>query len=484
MLVPALALLPWAQAGSTCGTVAAPQKVLTLSAAANASLVTEHVFDVRLRLPGGAQVQCTSPDVPAELHVVRTEDAATNHTLTVGGLLADTRYTCTATPVCPEAPPASGRTVRLTTPALPSWMPSFTVARDTSHDMVGAYTMYNTEDVCYDTEQRFIMLDPDGNVRWYWEVPSDGLNIGLEVDWEDRQLVTGGGYSRSGGMMVVDEHGTLLHQVSGLGYLFHHHAEQLYDGTWLQLAEVGNRFGTHSFLGFALVRIDPADDSVLWTYDSQRAVISGDLSWGSGDAWHANWATIVDEPDGEKAYVSLCYLSSVVKIDVTTGVVDWVLGPSSGDFVLSDLDGTTLGSAGYSSCQHGLDVVPHADGDTISILYYDNGWSSATSRGLEIVVDESTMTATQTWTWTEPDFYMPVLGDADYLDDGHVLLGIGATPCWGSDPDHPTSVVEVDMASGDEVWRVDASKDSLYRAQRIHGCDAFDNARYCPELAP
>ena len=96
------------------------------------------------------------------------------------------------------------------------------------------------------------------------------------------------------------------------------------------------------------------------------------------------WAAI-----GPKALVSLCQLQQLIRIDVATGSLDWTLGVD-GDFALVDTEGTFLQDSDFPQCQHGPDL----DGERILLM--DNGRDRSESRGVELVLDESTWTATRT----------------------------------------------------------------------------------------
>jgi hypothetical protein len=229
--------------------------------------------------------------------------------------------------------------------------------------------------------------------------------------------------------------------------------------------------------GFTLRTFDPASGEQTWEWKSQSGYDLGVLPGGPSVRYHANWVDLHDEVDGATAYVSLCDLYLVLAVDVATGGVKWVFGPG-GDFTLYGDDGALLPDDYYSSCQHGLEV---ADGNRL--LVYDNGWERARSRVVEFELDHDASTATQVWSWSEPEWHEPILGDADWLPDDHVLLNQGHSECYSREPGRgrPNQIVEVDKATGGVAWRLTMPhvNDASYRAERIGNCAMFSNAKYC-----
>jgi Arylsulfotransferase (ASST) len=214
-------------------------------------------------------------------------------------------------------------------------------------------------------------------------------------------------------------------------------------------------------------------DTGVWEelYDSQAAVDEGALPVGAGDAWHANWIDVIDHGEGQKLYVSLCFIDRVLRIDLATRRVDWALGPG-GDFAY-------VGANGPTSCQHGLEVSE----DGTKILAYDNGVDRGESRALEYTLDLAARTATVDWTWTD-GWYEPLLGDVDWLPNGDVLVTQGHPECFNAEG--LTSIVQIDPLAGEERWRMTFPDQwhAAYRSERLDGCALFSNVGACSALEP
>jgi hypothetical protein len=255
---------------------------------------------------------------------------------------------------------------------------------------------------------------------------------------------------------------------------FHHDAKLIDDGRVLTLEEREVSDGGQAWTGFAIRGFDPATlvdgvPEVSFDWDSQVGVDQGALSPGWGDAWHANWFQWIDHGAGPVLYVSLCNTAEVVKIDVTSGEVEWVFG-EGGDFELD-------GGSRYTQCQHGLDVS--ADGTRM--LAYDNGRDRGESRVVEYELDQTSLTASEVWSWTD-GWYESLVGDVDWLADGTVLVTQAHSECYGESD--RSEVVQVDPATGDERWRL-AFVDpliALYRSELVDGCELFANVGQCPAL--
>ncbi len=168
--------------------------------------------------------------------------------------------------------------------------------------------------------------------------------------------------------------------------------------------------------------------------------------------------------------VSVAYLNQLLWIDHATGEVRWRLGV--GGEIDPDPDGAFYG-------QH----APEIDGDRV--LMHDNGRcrpDGLWSRVLELSVDFDARTAAPTVDWRGEGWFEWLWGDADRLPDGSVLVTRGHCSTCGS-PDRRSDVVIVAPPGETEPrWRlwVDDPDVGVYRAQRIHGCDLFENQRYCP----
>jgi Arylsulfotransferase (ASST) len=440
-------------------------------------LKNQRVIEVTTSVEAAVGIQCTSVADPTDIHLLEDAGGTTEHVFDLGGLLVDDHYDCLAAAICPRSyddPVAFGFDVDPS----PSELVPVTVEINPVLGMTGAYTMFNLE-VCGGDWDWIHLVDPEGRTRW-WHAIEPAPNMGLEVRHQGDGIITwGGGYTSVGRPRRVDVFdGEIYDSAVALAdygsTIFHHDGKELEDGRIMTLETETTNYEGSSFEGFAVRLHDPVTETVSWEYTSQTAVDAGELSAGTavGDVWHANWADVVVEGGVDKLYLSLCYYYQVLKIDPVSGSIEWTFGPG-GDFALQDLNGNPLPDVEFSSCQHGLEVSGNR------LLIYDNGWSRYESRIAEYELDTTTMTATLLWTWTD-GWYICCLGDADYLDNGRVLLEQASFGCGGNG----TKVIEIDPATGQVASKIFLRpSDASYRAERLDGCELFDNAAYCPDVA-
>ncbi len=443
---------------------------------------------LELSAPAPAAVLCTGPE-PDEAHVVEATAASRSHELRVAGLLADTRYTCEAAALAPEGIQAVHPFEVTTSPLTDDGLPEL-VAETLDPGAGREYVLLNHRIDCKPTGERLIVVDREGRIRWHGHAdPRAGPSLEFAhhegpdgEDWftwgggwtpnpagRPRQLELFGGAERYDSIEAIGEE---------LDQRFHHDGKELDDGRFLTLEEPWVRNGDRRFRGFGVRRLDPVSGTTDFAYDSQRGFDEGHLPAGQGDVWHANWADIATVGDEEVLYVSLCFLSQVVAIDVATGEWRWTFGPG-GDFTLFDVSGEPLGADQFPQCQHGLQTT----GDRL--LVYDNGWGRQYSRASEYALDESSGTATLLWAWTEDDWYEGTLGSVDWLPGGRVLVGMGHAECHSASPGDYTTVVEIDPRRNQKLWeaRYARHEDMAYRADWADPCRLFANARYCDAVA-
>ena len=295
-------------------------------------------------LPTRVAVACTRDGDGSEVHLVEGDRADRDHALRVGGLLADQLYRCEAAAVCPatEAPEA----FEVRTAPEPTPVPIEITVADASDR--GSYVLLNHAIGCDWRQHQLIVADRRGRIRWRL-----GLDPGVGPSVEFRhhgggRFVWGGGWRPNAGgrPRIVDLFdGEIYDSAEALVDVdqgaFHHDGKQLPDGRLLTLEEEAVEADGFSFLGFRVRRIDPETGIVDFDYRSQRAYDEGWLPAGIGDAWHANWADLVDGT----LYVSLCDLSQVVAIDVPSGEWRWAFG-RGGDFSVVDAARSPLGAEG------------------------------------------------------------------------------------------------------------------------------------------
>ncbi|MHA2247321.1 MAG: aryl-sulfate sulfotransferase [Candidatus Hodarchaeales archaeon] len=200
------------------------------------------------------------------------------------------------------------------------------------------------------------------------------------------------------------------------------------------------------------------DGNIIWNFNTSSFIPfdwwTREMSGVNRDITHSN--TVFWDMEEDMIYLNCRNLNTFFKIDHSTGQVVWGLG-KHGDFILYDQYGNQRQNLFYYA--HALEKV---DDDTF--ILFDNRWynetTSTRSRILEITIDETSMTANESWVWTGPsDYYSYAWSDADRLPNGNRFGAFGYIP----DP----RLVEVNE-SGDIVWEMHYTGGSLgvYSADR------------------
>lgn len=449
------------------------------------------VVDLRPeRLDGPTPVfaTCTADAVPDELHLAESTVDDDHPTLVVRGLLGDTDYTCDVHATC------GGPKVTVTfTPTSPP-IPAFE-ATSAGTGPSQPYTLFNTQEGAYTTTGAWLVIvDPEGRPRWSYSVGNDTVgDIDAEVEDGGTTIHLGGGWAyfdfdqpNRGVFRDIDLSGNTLldHPEPLFGIGFNHHSDKLDDGSYLSLTGSENHLGDDSWYGVGIEQWHP-DDGLRWTWSTQQLVDDGTLGAPADDErtpYHSNSVSFVSDTAGEGAWVSLYKAREIWRLDRATGARTHVFGPN-GDFVLQDVDGNPLGDEDWSWVQHDPDWA--GDG---RVVMYDNGQGRPTeslySRVVEYRVDLEALTVTLLWDWTEPGWYDPVLGDADYLPNGNILVTKGFNDRWTPNRDDVSQVVELHPPD-EVVWRLKWTSRfwPTFRAARYDGCLLFANARYCPAVA-
>ncbi len=401
-------------------------------------------------------------------------------TVHLAGLLPDATYSCEASSTC------GGATVPfdVTTVALGPEFPR--IARHPTSDAPswGTWTLLNHQRPCAgDYQSRFLILDPDGQIRWIYEPPgmTGGSTIDLESAWlGNGRILWGGGDVPEGAPQIIRLDHVVDHVTAWPGADGdYHHDVAWVDGDIVGLLKVDNTDGSSVWDGISIVKHNPDSQTLTWRWDSQDAFDRGEMPDLDGDSdhlddpWHANGMEWVDDAWGTGVYLSLLYREEVIRVDVDTGSVSWVLG-RGGDFTLVDAAGTPLSEDLWWT---GIHAVNESDG---IVSVYDNGPNPSHVIGVRL--DKDAMTAELVWHWTEFGWYEPIWGDADLLPNGNMFVNMAHTECNGGNAFHPGSLVDVDKDTLLPVWRLDMLDydDSSYRSERIEACEMFGNSRWCP----
>ena len=217
----------------------------------------------------------------------------------------------------------------------------------------------------------------------------------------------------------------------------------------------------------------------------------GEVIEGETRDWLHDNAIIYDTRD-DSAIVSLRHADAVIKVDLSTGELKWILGTPTG-WQAPQSEGllTPVGDLEWTFHQHSPMFTPQG-----TLLLYDNGnyrvrpfeekppEAEYYSRVVEYAIDEMARTVSQVWVYGGPGegrFFSNFGSDADWLPTtGNVLMthaGLSSDPAGTPDDDSddvrwarivevthttPAEVVfDLVVRQGPEVqWRV-------YRAERL-----------------
>lgn len=304
----------------------------------------------------GFRVALELADLLPETLVLGTEETAEEHVFPLYGLLPEATYECVA-----RSNACDGASVPATirTDALDLTVPPLALRLGAETPGAGAYTLFNHQRPCADEHSnRLFVVDPEGRVRWYEELPIDApSSIDIEAVWQpdDGTFLWGGGDQVGIPPQEVALDGTVPWVASYPGIEqeeYHHDIEVLPNGRILGLIDSSVTDGADDWAGIGLVEHDPATGEVTWRWTADEAWANGELSPvepGEGDPWHPNSLAYVSDEDGEGIYVSLLYSNEIIRIDRTTGHVLYSLGVE-GDFVLTE--GT------WFDHLHAIDVGP------------------------------------------------------------------------------------------------------------------------------
>lgn len=487
--------------GSTDAPSDPPADPSTGAATEDPSLVLEAEADAheplswefRLELEQGAPIHLACEDVspPYERHEVQLASSV-DHQVTLRGLKPETVYRCTAMLADGTGRTSSPSTV--STQPLPSdlkaLLPQVTVVPEEPIEV--GYTLLNlgwmNRDLTYSTNY-LVILDPWGNVRWYYEGIGGG-DIDATYLPGGRILFGGfGGGTTSHPPTIVDLDRNVLFTANSLPTYsteipgtYHHDAGLAHDG--LSIFTFVREFSSDGWEGFVIKQIDLSTNQIIWSWDSiLDGVGSGAFPPGSSenpDPYHVN--TIWDRIEGGRLslYVSLRNFDQVIKIDHETKAVVAKIGVN-GDYTLLESDGSPASNTRWFFAQH--DVKRYDD----LLVVHDNGTGRSRyggtdySRALILKLNDTSRTAQIVSEYSEPGWVEAVWGGYDLLPDGGSLLAMGH--CWLCGPaiEHTSSLLELNERQ-EVVWRVDFSEPRamLYRAEHIDSCDIFQNVTLCP----
>lgn len=445
---------------------------------------------LKLESPSVLRLTCQAESDAAEVHEVSSPEGNEHH-FELWGLLADTRYDCTA--VNPSAPDLVLGALTFTTEPLPPGLgiPEITLPA-TDPSQVG-YLLYNHSflyEKFYWEDPALVILDPAGQLRWY-EQGIGGGDI-------DSLLVPGKGILFGGATPPFQTAPTLIDLTGDPSYVATSITASEYEEPGAYNHDCGlTTDGKHiltlayeyfeDWRGFIVKEIELQHNMLTWAWSSvEDGLAQGLLQPGSManyDPHHANAVFDREEPEGRAIYLSLAHIDQIFKIDYQTRAVKWVLG-RGGDFTLLEADGTPAEEWRWFFGQHDVKRI----GNQLSV--YDNGvdrgyWGQPnTSRALVLTLDEAARTATITFEYTEPFWEEPFWGGYDRYDDGSGLITLSHCDTCTPNLGHPSAFILHD-AAGELLWRADFpdTASALYRAERLDPCTFFTTRRYCAEGA-
>lgn len=465
-------------------------QVLKLSFSDAADPVDSLARTFTVRQNGGRQqplrLSCQEQGGKQELHQ-RSLSARTEQTATLRGFKASTSYQCWVETLS-DAYRVRTPSRSFTTAVLPIDLKPPVISRASTDVARTGYMLYN-----YATLQRFwtiknrylVILDPEGNVRWFYKGEGGG---DVDVSWLGNDRVLMGGfhdYSIEATIVGLDKK-TYFKDAMEVTSQYEQADSANHDAG---LSEDGQSIFTFGYLSngtyssFLIRQLDIATGKVIWTWSGiEDGAEQGQIPAGSSSDTDPHHANAIDDQweDGRLyLYVSMRNQNQMMKLDYETGEVIWKLGVG-GDFTLLEKDGTPATDDRWFFNNHDAKMY----GPNLFAVH-DNGTERANyggvnySRGLQLELDQEAMTARIKFEYTEPNWVEPIWSGYDVYPDGRSLVAIGH--CWLCTSQKVASIIELDPA-GQVLWRADMTneKEHLYRAERIDGCDIFNNLTYCP----
>lgn len=331
-------------------------------------------------------------------------DDATEHAVTLLGLVADTDYYYRAV-TWDGAGGSASEVRRIRTAPLPNDLPQLLLS-GSGHD---AYTIVPS----LGTSPAILIIDAEGRIVWYHfdARPFDFFRARLSHDGNSllysASSVAGDPEADTEIVRVaLDGSGSSAVKVPLLAHDFVEHA----DGTLAAITTEYRPFHDGQLRGNGIVEIAPggAVKTVFSTWDCF------DPDEVMGDAIDQGWtfAEALDfDPEEDAYYLSLRNFSSIVKIDRGSGRCGWVLGLYGNTFDF------TSGSEPFLH-QHQFDLQGRR------LLVMDNdGSAGSESRVLEYDLDVPNQRARQTWQYvSDPPVYTFALGEPTRLADGDVFV--------------------------------------------------------------
>ncbi len=203
------------------------------------------------------------------------------------------------------------------------------------------------------------------------------------------------------------------------------------------------------------------EGELVWSLDTQDIISPNQWcpfkdGFTEADITHSN--SIFFDSEEDTFLFNVRNVNTFYKVDHKTGEILWGLG-EYGNYSLYDSNGNPKDNLFYHA--HAVEQV-----DDNTFILFDNDYHNQTnptyprSRILEITINETTMTANESWSWIAPqDYYCTYFGDADRLPNGNRLAVFGVH--------YGPRIVEV-SEEGEIVWQQEfSSGNTIYRVERF-----------------
>ncbi|MGQ0612170.1 MAG: aryl-sulfate sulfotransferase [Planctomycetaceae bacterium] len=338
---------------------------------------------------------------------------------------------------------------------LPPDLPRFALVRRDAQKTQPGYRLFNITDRApptpADRVSALFLVNEMGEVVWFWRRP-----LGT---FTDARVLPNGNLlyifiTPAAGTQKAYEStwdGVEVWQ-SRDGVKVHHEVGPGPGGNHLCLTYTHRNVGALLYEGDGLELVDPATNTVLWSWDIFDHVSTDEVDpidilltgrSGMGQDWtHSNAA--VWDPDRSLIWISVRHLERLLGVHYPSGDVRVVLGKGG------------LGGDALLSHPHAPEV--QEDG---TLLVFDNGNRRVPpySRVVQLRWDEAADTVTELIEYREtPDYYAGAVGDADRLPNDNILVVAGTL----------RRIFEI-TPPGENVWEI-ASSDTrfwVYRAEHV-----------------
>ena len=252
-----------------------------------------------------------------------------------------------------------------------------------------------------------LIVDAHDRIVWYYEHTFDDLvTLQSALSTDGAHLIFNSPchitqMSEYGSLLWVTLDGAQWTQASVAGIA--HDFVQASDGTVTAIVQETREVDGYQVWADRLVEVTrEGDQTEIWNaWDAmEMPTVTEDLDWT-----HANAINFDEEEDAY--YVGMTNLSTIFKIDRSTGEIIWQLGGESSDFAFSaDSEQLTF--------HHNFDI---AEG-LLTIFVNGEETENETSRVVQYEIDEDAMIVSETWRYiSETPPWIYALGDASMINE-------------------------------------------------------------------